>query len=79
MSIFETSEDGKDIVTQANSGTGQKLSNWKEYEDKKLSELLGCTQVFHCLFYAYFAFIWVILMIINYRLRSARLLLQSML
>ncbi|XP_013608094.1 PREDICTED: uncharacterized protein LOC106314821 [Brassica oleracea var. oleracea] len=48
MSIFETSEDGKDIVTQANSGTGQKLSNWKEYEDKKLSELLGCTQVEKC-------------------------------
>ncbi|CAG7871194.1 unnamed protein product, partial [Brassica rapa] len=46
MSIVETSEDGKDIVTQANSGTGQKLSNWKEYEDKKLSEILGCTQVF---------------------------------
>ncbi|KAF3512416.1 hypothetical protein F2Q69_00006163 [Brassica cretica] len=45
MSIVETSEDGKHIVTQANSGTGQKLSNWKEYEDKKLSELLGCTQV----------------------------------
>ncbi|KAG2292813.1 hypothetical protein Bca52824_039482 [Brassica carinata] len=43
-----TSEDGKHIVTQANSGTGQKLSNWKEFEDKKLSELLGCTQVEKC-------------------------------
>ncbi|CAF1708607.1 unnamed protein product [Brassica napus] len=49
MSIVETSEDGKHIVTQANSGTGQKLSNWKEFEDKKLSELLGCTQpLFWC-------------------------------
>ncbi|RID67944.1 hypothetical protein BRARA_C00144 [Brassica rapa] len=48
MSIVETSEEGKDIVTQANNGTGQKLSCWKEYGDKNLAEILGCTQVEKC-------------------------------
>ncbi|KAG2266460.1 hypothetical protein Bca52824_073539 [Brassica carinata] len=32
MSIVETSEEGKDIVSQANDGTGQKLTGWEAVE-----------------------------------------------
>ncbi|KAF3489078.1 hypothetical protein F2Q69_00052797 [Brassica cretica] len=33
MSIVETSEEGKYIVSQANNGTGQKLTGWEAVED----------------------------------------------
>ncbi|KAF2552164.1 hypothetical protein F2Q68_00034077 [Brassica cretica] len=33
MSIVETSEEGKDIVSQANDGTGQKLTGWEAVEN----------------------------------------------
>ncbi|KAL0655496.1 hypothetical protein Bca4012_076080 [Brassica carinata] len=35
MSIVETSEEGKDIVSQANDGTGQKLTGWEAVEVDK--------------------------------------------
>lgn len=45
MSIVDTSEEGKEIVAQISTGTGQIQSSWKAYEDKSLSELLSCKQV----------------------------------
>lgn len=51
MSIVETSEEGKDVVTKSNPRIGQKLDSWKDCEDLNVSELLGCTQVIILLFY----------------------------
>ncbi|CAF1709704.1 unnamed protein product [Brassica napus] len=43
MSIVETSEEGKYIVSQANNGTGQKLTGWEAVEVKTIYEILNCT------------------------------------
>ncbi|KAF3513098.1 hypothetical protein F2Q69_00006982 [Brassica cretica] len=48
MSIVETNDEGKQIVPEANTETPQKVDTWKEYEDKTISEILGCTQVEKC-------------------------------
>lgn len=45
MSIVETSEEGKEIVTQANNVQGQKVDSWNQCEDKNISEILSCNQV----------------------------------
>ncbi|KAG5415037.1 hypothetical protein IGI04_002604, partial [Brassica rapa subsp. trilocularis] len=44
LSIVETSEEGKDIVSQANNGTRQKLTGWETVEVKTISEILNFTQ-----------------------------------
>ncbi|CAG7862572.1 unnamed protein product [Brassica rapa] len=48
LSIVETSEEGKDIVSQANNGTRQKLTGWETVEVKTISEILNFTQVDKC-------------------------------
>ena len=45
MSIVETSEEGKDVVSQANDGTGQ-ITGWEAVEVKTISEIFNCTQVY---------------------------------
>ncbi|KAH0905784.1 hypothetical protein HID58_037611 [Brassica napus] len=45
LSIVETSEEGKDIVSQANNGTRQKLTGWETVEVKTISEILNFTQL----------------------------------
>ncbi|CAF1956609.1 unnamed protein product [Brassica oleracea] len=47
MSIVETSEEGKDVVSQANDGTGQ-ITGWEAVEVKTISEIFNCTQVDKC-------------------------------
>lgn len=57
MSICETIEEGKEIVSQTNNGTAQKLSSWSGYEEKNISELLASTQVFIGLFMLILTFV----------------------